>query len=66
MYLVAHEEGQRRKMLIHQSRLKRLPDGQGRDLTSPESNGAVTDQCEQKENFKWKKCSQVREVVGII
>lgn len=48
VYLVAHIEGHRRKMLIHKSRLKRLPDGQGRDLTRSDSNGAITETCEQK------------------
>ena len=59
MYLVAHEEGHRRKMLIHQSRLKRLPIGQGRDLTSSDSHGAVTRNSEQ-ENENHQNAKDVR------
>ena len=59
VYLVAHEEGHRRKMLIHQSRLKRLPIGQGRDLTSSDSHGAVTRNSEQ-ENENHQNAKDVR------
>ena len=59
VYLVAHEEGHRRKMLIHQSRLKRLPIGQGRDLTSSDSHGAVTRNCEH-ENENNQNAKDVR------
>ena len=42
VYLVSHVEGHRRKMLVHASRLKLLPNDQGRDLVSSDSNKEVT------------------------
>ena len=66
VYLVAHEEGHRRKMLIHQSRLKRLPIGQGRDLTSSDSHGAVTQNSEnENEDYQNAKNDRVSEKLRI-
>ena len=42
VYMVSHVEGHRRKMLVHKSRLKLLPNDQGRDLVSSDSNKEVT------------------------
>ena len=41
--MVSHVEGHRRKMLVHKSRMKFLPNDQGRDLIISDSNGAITD-----------------------
>ena len=40
--MVSHVEGHRRKMLVHKSRLKVLPNDQGRDLVNSDSNGTIT------------------------
>ena len=44
VYIVSHMEGQRRKMLIHKSRMKLLPYDRKRDPINPDSSGAVAEE----------------------